>query len=68
MSQQKVYFKNTTNHENYEALKLQLGSLRGVIDMDIDSQNQGVCIDFDDTFVTRKQLKKCLADIGYELS
>lgn len=53
--------------DNYDALKLQLGAMRGIISMDIDSENHSVYITYDNSFVSLKQIDRCLNNIGYEL-
>ena len=51
---------------DYEALKFQLGSMRGIISMDIDSENCGVSVDYDDIYVSETQISRCLNEIGYK--
>lgn len=50
---------------DYDALKFQLGSMRGVISMDIDGNTNQVSVDYDDTLVNEKQISRCLNDLGY---
>ena len=47
------------------ALKAQLGSLRGVLNMDIDSRTNSLGVDYDDQLVSEKQISRCLEEIGY---
>lgn len=70
MSRLHAYFdlKNPNGDPNYDALKLQLGSLRGVVAMDIDSRAHGVSVVFEDSLLSKKQIALVLKDVGYELS
>ena len=50
-----------------DCLKFQLGSMRGIIEMDIHTDSNSVTVDYEDTLVNEKQISRCLYDLGYHL-
>lgn len=66
MAYQNCIFKHNRDEANYEGIKLKLGSLRGVISMDIKSSERCVSVEYDDHFLTLEQLTRVLSEIGYQ--
>ena len=64
MSHQHLFYQ-PVGKPDYEALKFQLGSMRGIISMDIDGESSGVSVDSDDIYVNETQISRCLNEIGY---
>lgn len=68
MAIQKMYFTMESSHgePDYNSLKWQLGNLRGVTSMDIDTASNGVSVDFDDSLVTQNRVESALQELGYQ--
>lgn len=65
MIHKNIKFQSTDEDPHYEALKLKLGSLRGMLSMDIENDSGHVSVEYDDEYITENQLNRCLEDIGY---
>ena len=63
MANREIYF-TARGEENYDALKFGLGSMRGVISMDVDAGG-GVRVSYDDVYVNETQLASCVNPLGY---
>lgn len=67
MSCKNIYF-DSAESPDFEILKLKLGSMRGIIEMNIDSKTNSVLVSYDDCFVNEEQISRLLNEIGFKKS
>lgn len=63
MSIRQIHYARKSGAD-YDALKFSLGSMRGLVSMDMDADG-GVSVSYDDTLVSDRQISRSLTDLGY---
>ena len=63
MANREIYFMER-GEGDYDALKFELGAMRGVISMDMDGDGS-VHVSYDDSFVNERQISSCAGPLGY---
>lgn len=64
MSYQKLQY-SPEKSPDLSAVKFKLGSMRGIVSMDIESKSNLLNVAYDDTYVNEKQITECMNELGY---
>lgn len=64
MSFQKLQY-SPEKSPDLSAVKFKLGSMRGIVSMDIESNSNLLNVAYDDTYVNEKQITECMNELGY---
>ena len=57
--------RNSSSSPDFDSLKQRLSALRGVTEMDIQSADNGLVVDFDERFSSAQEIVNTLEEIAY---